>query len=79
MNAIAFSAFVVAWMLGEATASFVDTMTGAMSTSTYRADVNLDRVFDETDTMAGYKTEGQWHSFLERYDSLAPGITDEIE
>jgi C-terminal processing protease CtpA/Prc len=48
------SAFVVAWMLGEATASFVDTMTGAMSTSTYRADVNLDRVFDETDTMAGY-------------------------
>jgi len=31
------------------------------------------------DTMAGYKTEGQWHSFLERYDSLAPGIADEIE
>ena len=24
------------------------------------------------DTMAGFKTEGQWHSFLERYESLAP-------
>ena len=48
------SAFVVGWMLGEATASFIDTMTGAMSTSTYRADVNLDHVFDEKDTLTNY-------------------------
>ena len=49
------SALVVAWMLGEGTSSFVDTLTGAMGTSTYRADVNLDRVFDEKDTLGARK------------------------
>lgn len=47
------SAFVGAWFLGELSVSTVDTMTGAMCASTYRADVNLDRVFDEKDTLAG--------------------------
>lgn len=43
---------VIAWYLGEASLSIKDTFTGAMSNSIYRADVNLDRVFDDTDTVA---------------------------
>jgi hypothetical protein len=46
------SAFVVPWFLGEVTPGMVDNMTGAMCTSTYRSDVNLDWVFDEKDTVA---------------------------
>ena len=49
------STLVVAWMLGEANPSFVDMMTGAMTTNAYRFDANLDRVFDEKDTLAGKK------------------------
>jgi hypothetical protein len=45
------SAFVVPWFLGEGTPGMVDNMTGARCISTYRADVNLDRVFDEKDTI----------------------------
>jgi len=44
--------FVISWFLGEAEVSTVDTMTGAMCTTVYRADVNLDRKFDEKDTVA---------------------------
>ena len=46
------SAFVVPWLLGEGAPGMVDNMTGAMCTTTYRSDVNLDRVFDERDTVA---------------------------
>ena len=45
--------FVLGWFLGDANYSFVDTFTGAQSTSSVRADVNLDHVFDEQDTLAG--------------------------
>lgn len=44
--------FVISWFLGEAAVSTQDTMTGAMCTTIYRADVNLDRKFDEKDTVA---------------------------
>ncbi len=44
--------FTIAWFLGEASLSQTDDMTGAMCTTTYRADVNLDRVFDEKDTVS---------------------------
>ena len=44
--------FVISWFLGEANITMEDNMTGAMCTSTYRADVNRDRVFDEKDTIA---------------------------
>ena len=44
--------FVISWFLGETNISMVDNMTGAMCSSTYRADVNRDRVFDEKDTVA---------------------------
>ncbi len=43
--------FVLGWLLGEAPFSVKDMSTGAMSTSVYRADVNLDRTFDEKDTV----------------------------
>ena len=43
--------FVLGWMLGDAPFSVKDTATGAMSTSVYRADVNLDRAFDDDDTV----------------------------
>ena len=46
------AAFVIAWFLGETAVSTYDTMTGAMCTTIYRADVNRDRKFDETDTVA---------------------------
>ena len=44
--------FVISWFLGETNISMVDNMTGAMCSSTYRADVNRDGVFDEKDTVA---------------------------
>ena len=43
--------FVIAWLLGEGEMSLEDTWTGAQSTLVYRADVNLDRQFDERDTL----------------------------
>ena len=43
--------FVLGWILGDAPFSVKDMATGAMSTSIYRADVNLDRQFDEKDTI----------------------------
>ena len=45
------AAYVTAWFLGECCISNVDQMTGAMSTGVYKADVNLDRVFDEKDNL----------------------------
>jgi C-terminal processing protease CtpA/Prc len=45
--------FTLAWLLGDASLGMKDTMTGAMTTSTYRADVNRDRVFDEKDSVTG--------------------------
>ena len=44
--------FVLGWFLGDAPFSVKDMATGAMSTSVYRADVNLDYVFDENDTIS---------------------------
>jgi len=43
--------FVISWILGEAEISLEDVFTGAQSTLVYRADVNLDRRFDEQDTL----------------------------
>ena len=45
--------FVVSWMLGDAHLSLKSMLSGAESTVEYRADVNLDHVFDEQDTLAG--------------------------
>ena len=50
-GAVDAAALVAAWYLGEASMSLKSTMTGATSTSTYRADINLDREFDEKDTV----------------------------
>ena len=47
--------FLMGWVMGDAPLSIKNTATGAMSTAIYRADVNLDRVFDEKDTLAGKK------------------------
>jgi len=44
--------FVISWILGEAEVSVEDAFTGAQSTMVYRADINLDRAFDEKDTLA---------------------------
>ena len=46
------AAFVMSWFLGEANISIADTFSGAQSTATYRADVNLDHKFDESDTVS---------------------------
>lgn len=45
-------AFVIAWFLGEAALSVQNSLTGAISTATYRADTNLDGMFEEKDTVA---------------------------
>ena len=45
--------YVLGWMLGDVNFSLKDTFSGAETTTQYRADVNLDRVFDEQDTLAG--------------------------
>ena len=44
---------LVSWFLGDARLSLKDTFGGGESTAEFRADVNLDRVFDEQDTLAG--------------------------
>ena len=51
-GAIDAAAFVCAWYLGEASFSIRSSMTGAVSTGKYRADTNLDGVFDEADTVS---------------------------
>lgn len=43
--------FLMSWLLGDAPFSVKDTFTGALSTSTYRADVNLDRKFNSGDVL----------------------------
>lgn len=47
--------FLMSWVLGEAPFCVKDTFTGALSTATYQADTNLDRVFDEKDTLKDKK------------------------
>ena len=44
--------YTLCWFLGEARLSLHNTFTGSQTTATYLADVNLDRVFDEKDTLA---------------------------
>lgn len=46
------AAVVAAWFLGEASISIRSSMTGAISTGTYRLDANLDGVFDEHDSVS---------------------------
>ena len=46
------AAFVSAWFLGEACMSIRSSLTGALSTGTYKADVNLDGVFDQDDVIS---------------------------
>lgn len=43
--------FLMSWILGDAPFSVKDTFTGALSTATYRADVNLDRKFNSGDVL----------------------------
>ncbi len=43
--------FLMAWILGDAPFSVKDTFTGALSTASYRADVNLDHRFNNGDVM----------------------------
>ncbi len=43
--------FLMGWILGDAPFSIKDTLTGALSTSSYRADVNLDRRFTSGDVL----------------------------
>ena len=45
--------FMMSWFLGEAPFSSLNPITGAQRTALYQADVNLDRVFDEKDTLDG--------------------------
>ena len=45
--------YTLCWFLGDAQLSAKDSFSGAETTTVYRADVNLDRVFDEQDTLAG--------------------------
>lgn len=45
--------YTLCWFLGEAQVSMHDTFTGAESTMTYAADINLDHVCDREDTLAG--------------------------
>lgn len=45
--------FVISWFLGEAEIAYQDHNTGALSAAVYKADVNLDREFDEKDLLTG--------------------------
>ena len=56
------AAYVIAWFLGECDFHLVDAMTGAQSTTVYHIDVNGDRAFDESDSVAS----------LNRYCLISP-------
>lgn len=43
--------YITAWMVGQAEINIVDAVTGSTSTSIYKADVNMDNKFDDTDTI----------------------------
>ena len=45
--------FMLCWFLGKAPFSVESTVTGARCTALYRADINLDREFDEKDQLTG--------------------------
>ena len=45
--------FMLCWFLGEAPFSVASPVTGAQCTALYRADINLDREFDEKDELTG--------------------------
>ena len=45
--------FVVSWMLGYCDIHFTNPITNSFSTCTYKADVNLDGIFDNQDTISG--------------------------
>jgi hypothetical protein len=45
--------YTICWFLGNGEISQHNTFTGAQSTMTYQADINLDGVYDEKDTLAG--------------------------
>ena len=47
--------FMLSWFLGKAPFSVTSPVTGARCTALYRADINLDREFDEKDELAGKK------------------------
>ena len=44
--------YITSWFLGDAALSIRSSLTGAISTGTYRADTNLDGLFDERDTLS---------------------------
>lgn len=46
------AAFVCSWYLGEASVNVRSSLTGAVSTGTYKVDANLDGKFDENDTVS---------------------------
>lgn len=45
--------YTLCWFLGESRVSVNNTFTGAQSTMFYKADINMDHVQDEQDTLAG--------------------------
>ena len=52
-GAAAAAVYLLCWFLGDAKLSVKDSFSGAETTTVFRADVNLDREFDEQDTLAG--------------------------
>lgn len=47
--------YLLGWLLGDASVTIKDMSTGALDTSVYRSDVNLDHQFDEKDTVQDKK------------------------
>ena len=50
------AAFTMCWFVGTAPLSIAHTWTGAQATTVYKADVNLDRTFDEKDWLVDKNT-----------------------
>ena len=53
-GAVQSAAFVISLFLGEGSISIKNTLTDAQITENFRADLNLDRAFDEKDLLQGY-------------------------
>ena len=69
--------FVVSWFLGKSTFSVKNTMTGAICSSSYRCDANLDREFDEEDTLGDKKLFCLISPFSFSCGNLVPNVFKE--
>ena len=65
-------AYISAWFLGESTINIKSSLTGAMSSTTYLIDTNLDGNYDVSDTLQGLKNSDESDRSINLYCITSP-------